>query len=138
MKRILLLAATLSLSSFAADLAITVKGVHGADGSVFLAVYDSAASFMKPALAKATRKAAAAKGDIEFVIHDLPAGKYAVSSYHDENGNGKLDTGAFGIPTEGYGFSNNAQGSLGPPEFAQAVFEFDGRTAKSISFSLNY
>ncbi len=32
---------------------------------------------------------------------DVAAGTYAVACFHDENGNGKLDTGMFGIPTEG-------------------------------------
>ena len=120
-----------------ADLTVTVKGVHSSTGVVYLAVYDET-SFGKPELAKVRQRAPAAKGDITFVIHDLPAGKYAVSSYHDENGNGKLDTNSFGMPTEGYGFCNDAQGSGGPPTFAQAAFDFDGKTAKSIAYSLNY
>ncbi len=33
-------------------------------------------------------------------IHDLPYGRYAISTYHDENDNGELDSGLFGIPTE--------------------------------------
>ena len=121
----------------AADLTVTVKDVRNASGTVFLVVYDES-SFGKPQLAKVRQKAPAAKGDVTFVIHDLPAGKYAVSSYQDENGNGKLDTNSLGVPTEGYGFSNDAQGNAGPPKFAQAAFDFDGKTAKSIAFSLNY
>ena len=31
----------------------------------------------------------------------IPAGTYAVACFHDENKNGKCDTGLFGIPTEG-------------------------------------
>jgi uncharacterized protein (DUF2141 family) len=61
-----------------------------------------------------------------------------VASYHDENDNGKLDTNAFGLPTEGYGFSNDAQGTLGPPSYTQAAFDFDGKSDKAIRFSLNY
>jgi len=121
----------------AADLTITVKAVRNSTGAVYLAVYDET-GFGKPELAKARQRASAANGDITFVFHDLAAGKYAVASYHDENGNGKLDTNSLGIPTEGYGFSNNAQGNFGPPAFAQAAFDFDGKTAKSIAFSLNY
>jgi uncharacterized protein (DUF2141 family) len=51
----------------------------------------------------------------------LPSGSYAVALFHDENGNGKLDT-RFGIPTEGVGFSNNPRMTFGPPSFAQARF----------------
>ena len=135
---------TLALSSLAvvaagaATLTVTVKDVHSTTGSVFIAVYDTDASFMKPPLAKVARKANASQGDVTFVLRDLPPGKYAVSSYHDENSNGKLDTNSLGVPTEGYGFSNDAQGNAGPPKFAQAAFDFDGKSDKSIAFSLNY
>lgn len=44
-------------------------------------------------------------------------GTYAVAVFHDENNNHHLDTNFLGLPTEGYGFSNNAAISLGPPKF---------------------
>jgi len=127
-----------SVLAHAADLTITVKGVRSADGAVFLAVYDSDKSFMKAPQAKTTRRLNASKGDLEIVIHDLPAGKYAIASYHDENGNGKLDTNALGIPEEGYGFSNDARGTSGPPQFSEAAFDFDGKTDRAIVFSIQY
>jgi uncharacterized protein (DUF2141 family) len=73
-----------------------------------------------------------------FVFHNVPAGTYAVSSFHDENGNNKLDRNSLGVPSEGYGFSNDAQGTAGPPTFSQAQFTVDGKTDKSVEFSLNY
>jgi len=118
-----------SVLAHAADLTITVKGVRSADGAVFLAVYDSDKSFMKVPQAKTTRRMNASKGDLKIVIHDLPPGNYAIASYHDENGNGKLDTNALGIPEEGYGFSNDARGMFGPPKFSEAV---SNSTAKPI------
>ena len=48
-------------------------------------------------------------------------GTYAVSMFHDENGNGRLDT-TMHIPKEGYGFSRDAAVSFGPPKFAAAQF----------------
>jgi uncharacterized protein (DUF2141 family) len=135
---VLVLAIANAAAVWAADLTIAVNDVHSAAGSVFIAVYDSEAGFMKPALVKVSRKLKATKGQVKFVIADLPAGKYAVASYHDENDNGKMDKNAYGVPTEGFGFSNDAQGSGGPPKFAQAAVDFDGKTDKSIAFSLNY
>ncbi len=57
-------------------------------------------------------------------IH-LPHGEYAVKVYHDENGNDELDTRIFGIPIERYGFSNNAKGTFGPPEYEDVLFKLD-------------
>ena len=45
------------------------------------------------------------------VFTELKPGAYAVITFHDENDNGKLDENASGLPTEGYGFSNDAEGS---------------------------
>jgi len=57
------------------------------------------------------------------LIENLKPGKYAVRYFHDENLNGKMDTNFMGIPTEGYGFSNNAVGKFGPPAFEKWLFE---------------
>jgi len=122
MKRIRTLAVAPALMSFipqaarAADLTVAVKEVRSPKGSVLIAVYDRVAAFGKRQLAKARQMAKAAQGEITVIFHDLPAGKHAVSAFHDENGNGKLDRNAPGVPSEGYGFSDDAQGSAGPSE----------------------
>lgn len=56
----------------------------------------------------------------------IPAGTYAVACFHDENGNGKMDRGLFGIPKEGWVVSNNAKGFLSAPSFSAAKFAFSG------------
>jgi uncharacterized protein (DUF2141 family) len=56
----------------------------------------------------------------------IAPGTYAVSVYHDENSNDKLDTNFLGIPREGVGASNNARGHMGPPKFDSAKFEWAG------------
>ena len=55
------------------------------------------------------------------MARDLPPGQYAVNAFHDENGNGELDTNLFGIPTEGYGFANDPRTTFGPPDFEDAA-----------------
>lgn len=54
-------------------------------------------------------------------IEGLATGSYAVALFHDENGNGRLDT-RLGIPREGFGFSRNPPVYFGPPSFAAARF----------------
>jgi uncharacterized protein (DUF2141 family) len=49
--------------------------------------------------------------------------RYAVSVFHDENSNGKLDRNLLGIPREGVGASNNAVGHFGPLKFDDAAFQ---------------
>lgn len=54
---------------------------------------------------------------------DIPDGTYAISVFHDEDGNGKLTTNFLGIPKEAYGASNNAKALFGPPKWKNAKFE---------------
>lgn len=64
-----------------------------------------------------------------FLLEGLAPGSYAVMVYHDENGNGKLDTNALGMPKEGVGTSNNHQGI---PSFKKCCFSLEHSTSISI------
>lgn len=50
----------------------------------------------------------------------VPPGRYAVAVIHDENSNMKLDRNFFGIPKEGFGFSNNPRVIFSAPSFQAA------------------
>jgi uncharacterized protein (DUF2141 family) len=67
-------------------------------------------------------------GSMIIAIKDIPFGKYAVSVFHDENSNEILDSNLFKIPTEPYGFSNNARGRFGPPDFEDTRINFSSDT----------
>jgi uncharacterized protein (DUF2141 family) len=58
-------------------------------------------------------------------IDSLQYGYYAIKVFHDENGNEEIDTNFLGIPTEDYGYSNNASAWFGPPSWDNAKFLFD-------------
>ena len=70
-------------------------------------------------------------------FEDIPPGTYALVAIHDENMNGKLDTNLLGIPTEGYGFSNDVKALLGAPSFSAASFQYNGETL-DLTISLHY
>ncbi|MDR1631837.1 MAG: DUF2141 domain-containing protein [Dysgonamonadaceae bacterium] len=112
----LLAASTLSAQN---KLTIVVEGIEETTGHVLVGLYDKA-GFMKKAVNGQMVKAES--DTITVVLENIPAGEYAVSLFHDENDNGKLDTGSFGIPVEKYGFSNNAKGKYGPPAFEDCKF----------------
>jgi uncharacterized protein (DUF2141 family) len=132
-----LLISILPAVACAGDLTVTIEHIRNDRGSILAALYDSATTFMQQPAARATFKVKAAQGEVQYVFHDLPAGKYALSAFHDENDNGKLDKNFVGYPKEGYGFSNDARASRGPPGFSQAAFDFDG-TTQSIRVTLQY
>jgi uncharacterized protein (DUF2141 family) len=70
-------------------------------------------------------------------FENLPYGTYAVSVVHDENSNDKLDTGLLGVPTEGYGASNNPEPGLGPPDFSESAFELR-QPVRRVEVALTY
>lgn len=61
-------------------------------------------------------------------IEGLAAGRYGIMAFHDKNSDGKLNTLPIGLPTEPYGFSNNARGRFGPPNWRAASFEVRATT----------
>lgn len=70
------------------------------------------------------------------IIENLKPGKYAFKYFHDEDKNNELNTNWIGIPNEGYGFSNNAEGTFGPPSFDEMVFEI--KEDKTVNCIINY
>jgi uncharacterized protein (DUF2141 family) len=102
--------------------------LRNGDGQVGCLLFSSERGFPKDPAAAAQQKWCSIKNAESRCSFDpIPAGIYAVACFHDENGNGKLDTGLFGIPTEGTVVSNNAKGWMGPPSFKAAKFSFAGR-----------
>lgn len=60
-------------------------------------------------------------------FNNLTSGNYAVAVFHDTNGDGKLNRNSLGMPTEGYGFSNNpAYTRTGPPNYGETTFLLAG------------
>jgi uncharacterized protein (DUF2141 family) len=120
--------------SHAAELTIEVSNITELKGSVMVALYVNGETWLgKPALGSGAA-ANAEKVTVKFA--DVPAGSYAAAVYQDVNGNGKMDSNVMGIPTEPYGFSNNATGRFGPPKFDAAKFLM-ADTATAIKLDLN-
>jgi uncharacterized protein (DUF2141 family) len=72
-----------------------------------------------------------------FEINSIPNGDYAIALYQDQNGNGKLDTNFFGIPTEPYAFSNNKVPFFSEPSFEKCKFQFNKQNQQIIINLLN-
>lgn len=107
--------------AYAGEVTVTVADVRSANGTVGLSIVDSADAWDDKARPVVLTQLPARAGDVVFRA-DLPPGRYAASVMHDENGNGKLDTNFVGMPTEGYGFSNNPD-VLRKATFDEARFE---------------
>lgn len=114
--------------SFAADattstatLTVTYTGVATPSGKIMIALFDATGWES----GKPTRVAMIDAGgkDLSAAFAGLAPGRYAIKSFHDIDGDGKMSTNPFGIPTEPFAFSNNAHGAKGPPTWDAAAFE---------------
>jgi uncharacterized protein (DUF2141 family) len=118
----------------AQDVEVIIKNVGPARGTLFVGLFDSEKTFLKKPVRG--ERVAAHEGSVRAVFKDVPAGEYAISVFHDANGNGKLDTNFIGIPKEGVGASNDAMGSFGPPSFQKAKFKCP--SAGVVSVTMKY
>lgn len=118
-----------ALAGAAGKITVPVSGVRNDEGVVRCGLFSSAATFrqagaeMKGSIAKISGGAATCS------FSGVPAGTYAVAVFHAENNETSLETGMFGKPKEGYGFSRNAGGGFSPPSFDEAAIAFDGSKA---------
>ncbi|MBU1665858.1 MAG: DUF2141 domain-containing protein [Gammaproteobacteria bacterium] len=135
--RILLTLAVLTTAQAGAgDLTVAVNGIRSGEGEIRLMLFDREEGFRKEDKARQKLALPAVAGTVNAVFPGLPAGRYAVMVYHDENGNGKLDLRFGMFPKEGYGLSTNPK-PLGPPKFKDAAFEV-ADTDSRIDIRLDY
>jgi uncharacterized protein (DUF2141 family) len=106
---------------------VEIGGLRDDKGQVLCALFSSARGFPKTsANAIAHTRSDISHGHAFCGFSGVASGTYAVSVFHDENSNGKLDTNFVGMPREGVGASNNARGHFGPPKFDDAAFRYPG------------
>jgi uncharacterized protein (DUF2141 family) len=124
--------------SATAVLTVRLTTLRSNNGQVGCTLYDSAKGFPTDSTDALQRRwCPIANSTSTCVFAPIPAGIYAVACFHDENKNGKCDTGLFGIPTEGTVVSNHAKGFMGPPSFDKAKFSFSG-VASELQLRMGY
>ncbi len=120
------LLAVLPLCSHAADVTLEVEGLDTSrlqGATLVVAVFTEPAGWLRQPQAahRFPLGAEAVGGRLSVVLKNLPRGPLALTLFQDANANGRVDMDPTGMPTEPYGFSNNAMGSFGPPRFEQAL-----------------
>ena len=103
------------------ELIVALAGMRSDEGSVVYAIWSGQEGWLD-ANPLYEGSAPIVNGLATIRIAQAPYGEYAVSVYHDRNGNKKLDTGLFGIPKEAIGTSNDAKVRFGPPKYEDARF----------------
>lgn len=127
MRIIILYLFLFSFQSIAADtfsISVDIKNLRNDFGRVKIHLFNNDDGFpTKGKKAYITRflPISQLKASCEFA--NLPQGSYAIAYFHDENENSLLDTNWIGLPSEGFGFSNDAFNLLSLPSFNDAKIE---------------
>lgn len=106
----------------ASELNFTIKGVEQDSGTLYVALYKGAGNYDNNLPYRAQR-VDASKSQLDVSFSRLPQGEYAIRYFHDQNGNQKMDKNLFGMPLEGFGYSNDAKPNMGPASYQQMKFE---------------
>jgi len=113
-----------------ASVTATITGLRNDKGVVRACLTDDPGDFPKCREdATSHRIVARAAGTLTIEFTNIAPGRHAIALVHDENDNGRIDRALMMIPREGFGFSRDAKVVMGPPSFAAAAFETDGKPA---------
>ena len=100
---------------------VSMSGFDSNDGTAMIALYNSEENFLEKRFMGEISKIENNKAMVTF--SDVPEGVYAISIFHDEDDNGKLNMIMGFYPSEATGTSNNAPAKFGPPKWEDAKFE---------------
>jgi uncharacterized protein (DUF2141 family) len=105
---------------------IQIDNLKNETGSILISLYNNPDGYPEDwELSYLYQVISAERFSGEIQLCNIPFGSYAFAIIHDENNNFKLDRNLFGIPREGYAFSNNVRGRFGPPGFESTLFELN-------------
>ena len=142
-KPIVILMTIATLVSFTSDnedtkITVIVNGFKNASGNCIINIYTKSTGF--PNNNKLAYKSIPVKiknNSAQLIFENMEPGTYAVSVLHDANGNGVMDKNMFGIPSEGYGASNNIIPSFSSPKFEDSKFKITNQD-KTIVIKIEY
>lgn len=121
--------------TIASSLTIIVKNTADNQGTVRAALYKTPKEFPMGKVFKIVEGKIKDNRSV-MTFDNLPEGEYAVAILHDRNDNKKMDYNFLGIPTEGYGFSNNIKAVLSASSFEQAKVVIQANAHQTITISM--
>jgi uncharacterized protein (DUF2141 family) len=103
-------------------LRVTITDVRNRRGNLVFSVFTQADGFPNVKARSVYWEVKPAGEDHLTFAARLPPGRYAAGVLHDENRSGDMDKNLAGIPTEGYGVTNNPKPRFSKATFDQATF----------------
>lgn len=118
---------------------VKVVGLRNGRGQVLVALWRGPKNFPgTPPAGTATRIAKIRQGVSEAQFDDVMPGNFAITVFHDEDGDTELKTNFIGIPKEGIGFSRNPRVRFGAPDYEDAMLTLKPGEQTAVKISLQY
>jgi uncharacterized protein (DUF2141 family) len=116
---------------------VSITGIRNSDGVIRCGLYNSPNGFREPGRQMMGAIGRINGGRATCAFKSVPAGTYAIAVFHAERNETQVETGMFGKPKQGVGFSNNPSINFGPPSFDSAAFKV-GDDPVNLSIRLSY
>ncbi len=123
---------TTAFSASAGNIRLRIQGIKQIKGKAVVSLFNNEKVFLKEGKACRQQILPVNGSEMEIIFNDLPAGDYAVALYQDANSDGKCNLNFFGVPKEGYGFSNNYHPRICAPSFSDTKFRLDDQCSLNI------
>ncbi len=136
MKKLVLSLMLVVSTIMANEITVEVTDIVNKNGTVYIGLYNRADNFT---IVSKNHRGTVADIDakvIRYIFTDIKDGTYAISIFHDENSNKTHDKNFFGIPSEGYCFSNNIRPLFRSANFEESKFELN--SDKNITIKMGY
>jgi len=136
MKNLLLTVLLSGVSLMAYEIDVVVTDMLNDRGQVYVGLYNKAEDFSVVDKAYRTKILKSNTKTLKYKFKDIPNATYSIAIFHDENRNNILDKSFLGMPTEGYGFSNNIRPLFRAANFEESLFVVD--SDKTITVKMAY
>lgn len=116
---------------------VVIEGVRSEKGKLVIAIFKDHESFEKR---KPIKKIVLNKSEIKGneTVFNISPGTYGISVLDDENDNNIMDYNFFGMPKEGFGFSDYYHKGFSKPNFDNFEFKVIDGNVKKIEIRLRY
>ena len=116
-----------------------ISGIQLKTGNNLVGIFNSSDGFESRTTIKSLKfsKVHVKNGVLKFSV-DLPPGEYGISILDDKNKSGEMEYNFFGIPNEGFGFSNYFHSGIFSPNFDAFKFLLKKGKSSFVKIKMKY
>jgi len=121
------------------NIEVLINGIKSNNGQIVIGVFKNNESFQDeiPFLSKKFAKKNISNGEMT-VTFNLAAGVYGLTLLDDEDNDSEMNYSFFGLPEEGFGFSNYYFTGFIKPKFDEFKFEVKNNQKQKIIIKVRY